>query len=301
MSAEETPTRRRSAGWRLVDQAARLVHDLHGTRSLAVAGTLVLLLTLTEPVLPDIFLPGLSGLAFALLAIGVLTLPRETAAAQQRLADTVAKPDAERLLGRLLVLPLLLVVLLLPRLFLAAYGIPHLTPASGLLLPSLVNRMALVFLAAVLLVPIFALRQARHRLGPGPVARPKDLQATDLEDDRRELLIVAILLVGAIWLLLLKAFWSPFSLLAWPPSLASLDSARGVTAMAFTLAVPAALFAGAAIQAELLRVAWRLAPSRRRSRLLALAAAHVGLLLIALALHAYDLLWIAKYQSASGG
>lgn len=286
---------------RAADRVGAVVHDLHGTRSLAAAGVLVLLLTLTEPVLPDALLPGLAGLAVVLLAIGLLTLPRETAAAQQRLGDAVAKPGAERLLGRLLVLPVLLLVLLLPRLFLAAYGIPHLTPASGLLLPSLVQRVALVFLAAVLLVPVFGFRQVRHCLGPGRVPRPKELAPADLEDDRRELLLVGTVVLAAVWLLLLEAFWSPFSLLEWPPGLDSLASARGVTALAFTLVVPAVLFAGTALHAELVRTVWRLEPSRRRSRLLALALVHTASLLAALTLHAYDLLWIAKYQAASGG
>jgi len=164
-----------------------------------------------------------------------------------------------------------------------------------------VRRIALVFLAAVLLVPILGFRQVRHRLGPGPVLRPKDLQPTDLEDDRRELLLAGIVLLGAVWLLLLQAFWSPFSLLAWPPGFGSFGSARGVTALAFTLVVPAVLFAGTAIQAELLRAIRKLAPSRARARLAGLAATHLLLLLTALALHAYDLLWIAKYQAASGG
>lgn len=283
------------------EHVGTLIHDLHGTRSLAAAGVLVLLLTLTEPVLPDLVVPGLSGLAVVLLVLGVLTLPRETAAAQQRLATALGQPGTQRLLGRLLVLPALLLILLLPRLFLAAYGIPHLTPASGLLLPSIVNRVALVFLAAVLLVPILGFRQVRHRLGHGPVPRPRDLAATDIEDDRRELLLAGVVVLGIVWLWLLEAFWTPFSLLAWPPRLASLDSARGVTAIAFTIVVPAVLFAGTAIHAELLRAAWRLERSRRRSSLLVLAGAHLLLLFAALALHAYDLLWIAKYQSASGG
>jgi hypothetical protein len=282
------------------DRVADAVHELHGSRSLAAAGALVLVLTLTEAVLPEALLPGFTGLAVALLAVGLLTLPREAAHAQQRMADAVARPDAERVVARLLVLPLLLLALLLPRLFLGAYGIPHLTPASGLLLPTLVRRLALVFLAAVLLVPVAGFRQARHRLGPGPVARPRDLGAHDLEDDRRELLLGTTAIVGGVWLLLLQDFWTPFSLLGWPPGLGSLASARGVTALAFALVVPAVLFAGMALDAELLRSVRALAPSRRRTRLLLLAGAHLALLLIGLALHAYDLLWIAKYQAASG-
>lgn len=289
-------------GWRAaVEVVAASLHSVRGTRSLASAGGLVLLLTITEPLLPGVLLPGFTGLALALLAIGVLTLPRETAAAQQRLGAGLAEPGTERRLARLLALPLLLVVLLLPRLFLAAYGIPHLTPASGLLLPSMVRRIALIFLAAVLLVPVWAFHRARSRLGPGPVPRPRDLHATDLEDDRRELLLGCLFVLGAVWLLLLRSFWWPFSLLDWPPGLSSLAAARGVTALAFTLVVPAVLFAGLALHGELLRQVWRLAPSPRRSRLVGLAIGHVALLLIALALHAYDLLWVAKYQVASGG
>lgn len=284
----------------LAERVAAAVHDLHGTRSLAAAGVLVLLLTVTETLLPDALLPGFTALAFVLLAIGLLTLPRETAHAQQRMPDAVARPDAEQTLARLLILPLLLIVLLLPRLFLAAYGIPHLTPASGLLLPTLVRRLALVFLAAVLLVPVFGLRLARHRLGPGAVARPRDLAAKDPEDDRRELLLGTTAVVGGVWLLLLQDFWTPFSLLGWPPTLDSLASARGVTAVAFSLVVPAVLFAGMALDAELLRTIRVLPLSRRRTRLLLLAGAHLALLLVGLALHAYDLLWVAKYQAASG-
>lgn len=282
-----------------IEQVGAAIHALRGTRSLGAAGGLVLLLTLIEPLLPDWLMPGFTGLAVVLLAIGLVTLPRETAAAQQHVPATLGQ-DTPRHLARLLVLPVLLVVLLLPRLFLAAYGIPHLAPTSGLLLPTIVRRVALVFLAAVLLVPIWAFHQAKTRLGPGPVARPRDLDPAALEDDRRELLMACTVVVGVVWLVLLHSFWAPFSLLDWPPGVGSLAGARGVAAVAFTLVVPATLFAGTALQGELLRAAWALPASPARSRLLALVALHLALLLGALALHAYDLLWIAKYQSASG-
>jgi hypothetical protein len=269
-----------------------------GTRGLATAGLLILAATALEGVLPPRLLLAMTGLATALLAVGLLTLSREAASAQHHVAGRGLDDDLARRLGRLLVFPLLLVILLLPRLFLGAYGIPHLTPMAGLLLPAAVRRVALLFLAVVLLAALVYVQ--RFRRGVAPLDKPRELAEDPVQDDRRLALLAALFLLGTAWLLLLRPFWSPFSLLAWPPGFESLTSARGVTALAVSLAVPLPLFGSLALQAELLRVAVQSPPSRLRLRVLVLTGFHAALALTALALHAYDLLWIARYEAASG-
>lgn len=294
-AAEPVAGRRR----RMLATAGRAIHALRGSRSLVACGLLVLLLTLFGSAFPPNLVPLFSGAAVVLLALGLATLAREGSAAQANLTVAVEDMKLARQLVILLILPGLLVALLLPRLFLAAYGIPHMTPLTGLVLPSLQRQVGLVFLAVILILPIMALRQARRRLGAPPVLPPNKLADHDPIHARRDLLLACTLAVAIVWLLLMHTFWAPFSLIGWPPSLVSLDSVRGITAVAFTLAPPVTLFMLIAVHAELGRVVARVQDPERRARLLTLTLANILFLLLAVALHAYDLLWIARYNAGS--
>ena len=284
---------------RMPQRWGRLVHALRGSRSLLASGSLALLATLTQGAVPNAWMPWMTAASLGLLLLGLTTLAREGSAAQAALPDAAPGPHLDEGLVRLLGLPLLLVLLLLPRFFLAAYGIPHLSPLTGLIVPALQARISLVLLAAVLLVPILALRRARHALGDPAVLAPADIPDDDPRHGARLALFVATGVIVVVWLVLLRSFWSPFSLLAWPPGFSSLGNSRGVTALAFALAPPVTLFTLASLHTELARLALALPTGPARNRQLALAIANLALVLSAAALHTYDLLWIARYQASS--
>jgi hypothetical protein len=283
----------------LVAPIASFVHFARGARSLGLASLGVLILTSLSTALPQIVIPVLAGFVIVPLVIGLSTLPRDGATAQANLTATLEKPDLMRRLTRLLVVPGVLLILLLPQLFLGAYGIPHMTPLTGLVLPSVQRQLGLIYLAFILILPLVALRQARHSMGASKTRRPKDVPEEDPMHDRRDLLILCSLAIAVVWLIMLRSFWSPFSLFAWPPSFASLYSVRAVTAVAFTVAPPIVLFMRIALHAELARLMLRDKDTERRARRLALNGLHLLLLIGCVALHAYNLFWIARYQAAS--
>ncbi len=266
---------------------------IEGTRGLLLGTALLLLAAMTEPALPLSFPRWLFTVpALILLLLGLLTLPREGVAAQDRLLALGEGGDWRPILRRVLWLALA-VLLLLPRFFLAAYGIPHLNPLVGLVPQQWVVRFATVFLFVVLLLPTLYLRSGRSGAAWPPKAADDEAMQR-----RRDTLLVAVALLLVVWALVLRPFWTPFSLLRWPPALWSLTAgSRGVAALAFALLPPALLLMALNAQAALLR---RLAHQPRtpeRDRCIAAAGAHVLLVLMAAFLHGYDLLWIARYES----
>jgi hypothetical protein len=189
--------------------------------------------------------------------------------------------------------PTLLVILLLPRIFLGAYGIPHLSPLAGLVLPDIQRRIALAFIAVILAVAFRGLASIRKLAPSVPVARPRDMPPDDPRHAIRDVLLVTTVLAIVIWAYMLHIFWQPFSVMSWPPSLASLENGvRGVAAFGFSVAIPAVLFVQLAAYAEL----WQDAP-RSDARIRVLAIVHTALTVIAIALHVYDVLWVGAYQT----
>ena len=288
----------------LADRLARAVHAVHGTRGLGISAGLLLAISLLEPALP----PGFPRIllvipAFALLVTGLLTLPREGVAAQDRALALLEHPAPVAPMVRRLLWIGLTVFLLLPRVFLGVYAnSPHLNPLAGLVLPDILRRVALAFLFVVLLAPIAYLRSSRRYAPHIRVRRPVEIdRAEEGGLDRRDILLILTYLLLVAWAYLLSPFWRPFTLLEWPPGLGSLtQGTRGVAAISFALAPPLVLFASLVAHLTLLR---RLRSAKGWPHLrgvTALALVHVALILLAVALHMYDLLWIARYQILSG-
>lgn len=282
----------------LREALARTVHGVHGTRGLSIGVAALLLSTLLEPV----FGPGLGWVFFTvpvlvLLVTGLLTLPREGVAVQDRILAVARRPGGPSVLLRHAVLPAVLLMLLWPQVFLAAYGIPHMSPLTGFVLPSLQRRLAVAYLFVVLWLPLLALRRTRG-LAAIEAVRPRSLPAHDPRHDRREALLLLLVLLGVSWLFLLRTFWQPFTLLMWPPGASSLiTGTAGVARLAYTVLLPAALYlrgsAHAVALAALLRDGWRL-----HMQAIAVLLLHLGLVLGATALAVYDLLWIVDYQAS---
>lgn len=268
---------------------------VEGTRGLLLGTGLLLLGAMAEPALPAGFPRWLHTIpALVLLAIGLGTLPRDGLAAYDRAVRLADAPDW-RVIARRLAWIAITVALLLPRLFLAGYGIPHLNPIVGLAPQQWVIRLATVFLFVALLAPILYLRAGR-RGSAWP--RPHELPEGDPQARRHDALLVGVVLTVVVWALLLRPFWTPFSLLQWPPEFWSLAAgARGVAALAFAVVIPAVLFTALAVNAGLLRRLLAIQASPQRTRCLALVSLHLGLTLLAAFLHGYDLLWIARYES----
>ncbi|MEK6976569.1 MAG: hypothetical protein AABY18_09535 [Candidatus Thermoplasmatota archaeon] len=268
---------------------------IEGTRGLLLGTALLLVAAMLEPALPATFPRWLFTIpALTLLVTGLCTLPREGLAAQERALTLAEAGEWRHILARIPWLAVA-VVLLLPRLFLGAYGIPHLNPLVGLVPQQWVVRLATVFLFVVLLVPILYLRAGRH----GAVwPRQSDLHEGDPKLRRRDTLLVGVAAMLVVWALLLEPFWAPFSLLQWPPQLWSLAAgSRGVAALAFALLPPVVLFMALSAQVALARRLLHQPRTPARDRCIAAAGAHLLFILTAAFLHGYDLLWIARYES----
>lgn len=268
---------------------------IEGTRGLLWGTALLLLSALIEPALPGGFPRVLITVpALALLTVGVLTLARDGLAAHDRTIRLAANLDWRAMLGRLVWIGVA-VSLLLPRFFLAGYGIPHMNPVVGLVPQQWVIRLATIFLFIVLLAPILYLRAGR-RGSAWP--RLQELPEGDPQARRHDALLVGIVLLIFVWALMLRPFWTPFSLLQWPPEFWSLTAGtRGVAALAFAVVLPAVLFTALAANAALLRVLLDVEPSPDRTKCLSIAVVHIALTLLAAFLHGYNLLWIARYES----
>ncbi|HLF16587.1 MAG TPA: hypothetical protein VI796_04050 [Candidatus Thermoplasmatota archaeon] len=281
---------------------ARAVHAVHGTRGLGLSAALLLVFAILEPGFPPTF-PRAAVMApcFALLATGLLTLPREGVAAQDRALALLDHPRPLRPMTWRLVWLLLAVGLLLPRLFLAAYGIPHLSPLTGLLLPDWQRRIALIFLFVAMLVPILYLRSSRLYAPTIRVRRPVEIDRVEGFMDRRDMLMILTYALLGVWILLLRPFWQPFSLLEWPVSFHSFtQGTRGVAAFGFAITLPMVMFMSLVAHLTLLRRLRKAQGWPHRPQVQAMAILHVALILLVVFLHAYDLLWIVRYNSLSG-
>ena len=291
------------AGWdrSLGDRLAAMIHVVHGTRGLSVALPLLLLFALVEPLMPDAFPDVVLMLPlFALLIAGASTLPREGVAAQARARSLVYEKEANGKLLYRLAWPALLVIVLSPRIFLAALGIPHLSPLAGVLTPALLQRTATVFLLATMLVPLLYLRSTRGYDPSIKPVRPKFTEQAGFPPGSRDALLAFTVLLGVTWAGLLEPFWRPFTLFDWPPSLGSFtEGPRGLARLAFTLLVPLPLLMTVTAHLALLYELHLEKRLRERLDVATLAALHVGLTLWAAALHAYDALWVVRYQVQS--
>lgn len=270
------------------EPVARFIHDIHGTRSLAVTILLLAVLSLAEPALPPDWPAWVVTVPLAsLAAIGLATLAREAVATQLRLRRLTEDPACRLLLQVDLLYPLALVILLAPRVFLAAYGVPHMSPWTGLVSTALQQRIATTYMFALLLIPILHLRRARRYAPQIVPLRPRDLGPEDLLHNQRDLVL---LLQGGIvvaWLALLWPFWGPIDPAA---------GVRGIDRIVFAVFLPTILFVHATAHAQ----AWyRLAKVGGPKSAMALLAAHIVLGLVAAALHVYAMLWIVRYQALS--
>lgn len=282
---------------RALDLLATGIHKIHGTRGLLVTGILLLALSIIEPFLPAAVPRILYTLPMAVvLAVAVVTLAREGVAIQDRLLHLGHRADATARLWKHAVIPAVVVVLLLPDLFLAAYGIPHMSPLTGLVLPDVQHRIAVAYLYAILLLVAWSLRRTR-RMAPNIRSLPlRELDAA--HRTRRDILWWLSIGLITVWLVALSAFWQPFSLFAWPPGLESLRSGvRGLASITYAGALPVLLFVGASAHVRTAFRLWREGPALRRP--VPWFAAIAALYLTAAMLHLYDLFWIARYQAQS--
>lgn len=281
------------------EAVARVVHALHGTRGLLWGGAGLLVLNLVEPAMGRGVLRTLLVAAlFALFLVGLFTLPREGATAIRRARRLLHEPHAMARMARRLAWPVLLIVFLLPRVFLGAtVDSPNLNPLSGLVLPSMIRRIALLFLFLVLLLPIAYLRSSRRYAPDLQVMRPKDLPREDHSHQARDILLVTMAALLVLWGWLLHPYWHPFTLLQWPPSLASLQSGvAGVARVAFSLTIPVVLYMTMVSHLGLVKQIVR-SPGRHHG-VLAMALLHVALALLAVVMHARVLLLIVEIQRA---
>ncbi len=280
---------------------ALFAHLIHGTRGLAIGGAGLLVLGLWQPLLPAewsrfwLVLP-----VFAVLITGLATLPREGVAVQQRARALVRHDDAARRLARTLLWPILLLIILTPRIFLAIFGIPHLTPLTGLTIPSVQQRLTHVLLFAVILIVVAYMRSTRRYASHVLAKRPRELSRDDRSHQERDALLWLGLALLVAYLFLLRSFWQPFSLLQWPPDLDSMRvGVRGVTSIVFSIAVPMVAFTTVSGHASLMRDLIRKGIWQEHPGVFGLAAAHVAAGLACVAMHAYNLLWIAQYRASA--
>lgn len=291
-----------STAKRWVHHLGSVIHFLHGSYGIFAGATLFLILAWAEPALPrgtDLLL--FVGPLFLILAIGLITLPREGVAAQQRAVAVLSSPDGPQVMARRLIWPIALCILLAPRIFLAAYGVPHLNPLTGVITPGVQLRLTVTFLFGVLLVPALYLRASRRYAPQIKTSRPSELEQNDFTHTQRDLLLAMTGLLLIAWAWLLRPFWFPFSLFGWPPSLASLhEGARGVGSVAFALIIPAMLWMSLAAHLGTLWTVGRGGTWSEHRRCVMLAALHIGFIVFAIVLHIYDLLWIAQYRRAVG-
>lgn len=286
---------------RWIERLAVAVHALHGSRGVYLGAIGFLTITWAEPAIaPDVDRLFLTLPVFAVFLNGLITLPREGVAARMRALALLDRDADWQPMARRLIWPALLCLLLAPRIFLAGYGIPHMNPLTGLLTPAIQRQLTVTFLFLLLLIPPWYLRSSRRYADIEP-KRPKDLAEDDELHGQRDVLLWMSLVIAGAWAWLLAPFWTPFSLLEWTPHLDSLrEGASGLGSISFALTIPLMLWMSLHAHLAFLFGLWRRDAFATRRRQTAFAMLHVGLVLLALALHVYDLLWIAQYRSAVG-
>ncbi len=280
----------------MIERIAAGIHRIHGTRGLLAAAAVLLAMGLSEPLLPT-WLAGIVvvTLIFALLTIGAGTLPREGVALQRRVVALAGRSDAVRMLWTTAAWPAVLALFMQPRIFLGAYGVPHMSPLTGVVPPEMQQQVSHVFLFALLLVMVAYLRHTRHyALGIVPL-RPIQMRRLDDGHRERDALLWMGLGVLLVYGALLRPFWEPFSLAEWPPGFSSLESTRGIASITFAIVPPLLMFTSITGHAMLLRHE----TLKGRRPIVAASIAHIGLCLLVVALHAYNLLWIAQYRAAA--
>lgn len=278
------------------------VHALRGTRGLTVAAALLLLAAAVEPALPAAFPNIVYALPLLLLlAVGLLTLPREAIAVQGRARSLLDEPEAPRRMVKRAFWGALVVLALAPNLFLAVQGVPHLSPLAGLALPGLIRWVGLLGLAVTLLLVVLYLRSSRSYAPSIATRRPREFD--EAERDRWGVLVVLIFLVVVAWGWMLQGFWRPFSLFQWHGGdlggyFASLTlGARGIAGIAFAVLPPALLFIVLSAHAELLWQIRRQRAWRQQQQVAALATLHVAFCLLGIVMHTYNLLWLVRFRS----
>ncbi len=276
------------------------LHTVHGSRGILFGSLGLMLLGLADPALPrDLDRTLITAPLMLILAAGLLTLAREGVATQQRARALRDDPHAMRKMGLRILWLLPLVLLLSPRIFLAAYGVPHLNPLTGVIFPDTQRHLALMFLFLLMLLAVMYLRSSRRYASHILAKRPRDMPRHDLSHQERDWLLWMIAGLALIWGWLLRPFWHPFSLFQWTPGLDSLrQGAAGVGALAFSIAIPLMLFINLASHLSLLRDIHQAKAWVTERDVATMAAVHAALSLTAIILHAYDLLWIAQYRSA---
>lgn len=285
-----------------VDRTARAVHALRGSRGVYLGALGFLIITWAEPAIdPEVNRLILTLPVFTVFVVGLVTLPREGVAARERALALLDREAGWRPMARRLIWPALLCLLLAPRVFLAAYGVPHMHPLTGVITPAIQRQLTVTFLFLLLLLPAIYLRSSRSYAPHIEPQRPVHLDPDDATHTQRDLLLWMSVAIAVAWAWLLSPFWSPFSLLEWTPDLDSLRlGARGVGSIAFALTIPLVLWMSLNAHLVFLHAAWQREVFATRRRQIALAALHVVLILAALVLHIWDLLWIAQYRSAVG-
>lgn len=280
-----------------LEPLARSVHFVHGTRGIIVASGLLLGWLLIEPNVDSRIAPWVVAPLLLLLVLGLATLAREGVAVQLRARELLHHENPVRVLQKRAVLLALLLVLLLPRVFLALYGIPHLSPAAGYLAPQAVQSIAAAHVAAIVLIAALYLRSSGMEAHV-PVRRPIELRDGSGQHLARTGLQVALLVTVVASLWALRGFWQPFSLLEWPPGLASLSSVRATASIAVAVAPPALLLCALVGHIEHL---WTIVAGRsfraRRSETLWTVALATGVVVCGW-LHLRNLLWVERFQQA---
>ncbi len=284
------------------ERLGAFMHRIHGSRGLFWGALGLLILTTAQPSLPrnwDVLM--LTAPVFLLFVGGLITLPREGVAAIARAETLTDRADAWKPMAKRLFWPLLLSILMLPPVFLFFYGIPHMSPFAALIDPDLMRQITLTFLFFTLLMPALYLRSSRKYAPDIRSVRPKDIAKDDVRHGQRDNLLWLGLVLLVAWAWLLRPFWHPFSLADWPPDLDSLRAGpRGVGSFAFAIAIPLTLWMSLTAHLSLLRKIWHENTWKAHRVLAILAGLHVVIIISAIVLHAYVLLWIAQYRSATG-
>lgn len=278
------------------------VHRARGTRGLTFAAALLVGFAALEPTFSSGFPTIVYTFPLVVVGmVGLVTLPREGVAVHARARAVLEDPDGPKRMLKRAVWGAAVCVALFPNVFLAVQGIPHLSPLAGLALPELVRWISLMGLVVVLLLVVLYLRSSRGYAAE--IATPYRDELSEGDVARRDVLAVSLVVIFVGWAWMLQGFWRPFSLLEWhgldvEAYFASLGlGARGVAGIAFAVVPPALLFLVISAHLDLLWQVGRRGLWREKRQVAALAFLHVGLCVLGVALHLYNVLWIVRFRS----